>query len=190
MDRRAQEVLDFWLGELTPEDWFRVDDALDARIRDRWMPLWREARDGGLRDWIVAPLSALALVIVTDQFPRNMFRGSGEAFSSDRRALTVAKAAVLAGYDKRVEMPGRGFFYMPMMHSEVPVEQDRCVRLFLLACGRESENVRHARAHREIIRRFGRFPFRNVALGRDSSPEEEAFLAEGGYLGMLKKLAA
>lgn len=190
MDPRAQDVLDFWLGELQPKDWMSGNEALDTRIRDRWLPLWEEARAGGLRDWTVSPRTCLALVIVADQFPRNMFRGSAKAFSSDRRALAVAKAAILAGHDKRVDLPARVLFYMPLMHSEVTVDQDRCVRLMLLACGRDSDRLQHARAHREIIRRFGRFPFRNAALGRETSPEEEAFLAVGGYAGMLKELAA
>ena len=190
MDSAAQGVLDFWLGELTPEDWFKVDEGLDARIRDRFRPLWEQGRTGGLREWTLSPMSCLALVVLLDQFPRNMFRGSALAFASDRRALAVAKGAVLAGHDRRIDPPGRGFLYMPFMHSELPVDQDRSVRLFLLGFGRDAEFLSHARAHREIIRRFGRFPYRNAALGRESTPEEVAFLEEGGYAAMLKELAA
>jgi uncharacterized protein (DUF924 family) len=190
VDALAQELLDFWLGELTPEDWFRGGETLDARIRDRWWPVWEEARHGAFREWTVAPRGCLALVILLDQFPRNMFRGSALAFASDRRALAVARAAVLAGHDRRLDLPERAFVYMPFEHSEAQVDQDRCVRLFLLAFGKEHEFLRHARAHREIIRRFGRFPYRNAALGRDSTPEEVAFLEAGGYEAMLKELAA
>jgi uncharacterized protein (DUF924 family) len=190
VDPAAQELLDFWLGELKPDGWFRVDEALDKRIRDRWRPLWEEARAGGLREWTVAPMSCLALVILLDQFPRNMFRGSALAFASDRRALAVAKAAILAGHDRRVEGPERGFFYLPFEHSELQVDQDRSVRLVLLAFGKDSEYLVHARAHREVIRRFGRFPYRNAALGRESTPEEVAFLDAGGYAAMLKEIAA
>jgi uncharacterized protein (DUF924 family) len=190
VDPAAQDVLDFWLGELTPEDWFKVDEALDTRIRDRWRPTWEEARDGGFREWTVAPQSCLALVILLDQFPRNMFRGSALAFASDRRALTVARAAVLAGHDRKIGLPERSFMYLPFEHSELLVDQDRSVRLLLLAFGKDHEFLKHARAHREIIRRFGRFPYRNAALGRDSTPEETAFLEAGGYAAMLKELAA
>ena len=190
MDPQAQELLDFWLRELTPDDWYRADDALDARIRDRWRPLWETARAGGLREWTVTPHGCLALVILLDQFPRNMFRGSALAFASDRRARAVTKSAVLAGLDRKVGLPERAFFYMPLEHSEFLVDQDRNVRLFLLAFGKDHEYLRHARAHREIIRRFGRFPYRNAALGRESTPDEVAFLEAGGYEAMLKELAA
>jgi len=186
----AQELLDFWLDELTPDDWFRGGDELDARIRDRWLPRWEEARAGAFREWTVTPQGCLALVLLLDQFPRNMFRGSALAFATDRRALAVARAAVLAGKDRKVDLPARAFLYLPFEHSEALVDQDRCVRLFLLAFGKDHEFLTHARAHREIIRRFGRFPYRNAALGRESSPEEIAFIEKGGYEAMLKELAA
>ena len=190
MDRVAQDLLDFWLGELKPEDWFRVDEGLDSRIRDRWLPIWEEGARGKLRQWTVAPRSCLALVILLDQFPRNMFRGEARAFASDRLALAVTRGALLAGHDGRVGLPERSFFYLPLMHSEVQADQDRSVRLFLLAFGRDGGHLRHARAHREVIRRFGRFPYRNAALGRTSTPEEEAFLAQGGYSTLLEQMAA
>jgi uncharacterized protein (DUF924 family) len=180
MDARAQELLDFWLDEVGPDGWYRQDDALDARIRERWGPLWEEAHAGGLVDWTVDAPSTLALLLLLDQFPRNMFRGSARAFATDARAVAVAKAAILRGLDRRVPLPERQFFYLPLMHSEVQVEQDKAVRLFLINFGR-GDGVRHARAHRDIIRRFGRFPFRNAALGRESTPEEAAFLEAGAY---------
>ena len=189
MDVAAQELLDFWLGEIGPEGWFKVDEALDTRIRDRWQPLWEEARDGKLIEWTVAPRSSLALLILLDQFPRNMFRGSAQAFSSDRRALSVTRSAILRGQDRRVELSERSFFYLPLMHSEVQADQDRSVRLYLIAFGHD-ENLRHAKAHREIIRRFGRFPFRNAALGRTNTADETAFLEAGGYLKLLDEIAA
>jgi len=190
VDALAEEVLDFWLRELTPEDWFRGGEALDARIRERWLPTWERANAGAFREWTVAPKSCLALVLLLDQFPRNIFRGSAMAFASDRRALAVARAAVLAGHDRKLGLPERAFVYMPFEHSEAQVDQDHSVRLFLLAFGKDHEFLLHARAHREIIRRFGRFPFRNAAFGRESTPEEVAFLEEGGYAAMLKELAA
>jgi uncharacterized protein (DUF924 family) len=190
MAPEAQDLLDFWLGELTPEDWFRASDEIDARIRDRWLPPWEEARAGGFREWTVSPRSCLALIVLLDQFPRNMFRGSAQAFASDGRALAVARGALLAGHDRRVEPPERAFFYMPFEHSEAQVDQDRSVRLFLLGFGKDHAFLTHARAHREIIRRFGRVPYRNAAFGRESTPEEIAFLEAGGYAAMLKELAA
>jgi len=190
VDSVAEEVLDFWFGTLTPEDRFKVDPGLDDRIRDRWRPTWEAARAGSFREWTVAPRTCLALVIVLDQFPRNMFRGSAMSFATDRRALAVTKAALLAGHDTRLEGAERAFLYMPLMHSEVLVDQDRSVRMFLLGFGRDAAFLRHARAHREVIRRFNRFPYRNAALGRDNRPEETAFLAEGGYATLLEKLAA
>jgi uncharacterized protein (DUF924 family) len=188
MDRTAEELLAFWLDEVGPDGWFRQDEAFDASIRDRWGELWERARGGGLVEWRAAPRSALALVILLDQFPRNMFRGDARAFSSDGRAVAVAKTEILHGHDRRVELPARHFFYMPLMHSEIQTNQDRCVRLFLINYGREGY-LRHAVAHREIIRRFGRFPFRNAALGRESTPAEIAFLEAGGYLTVFKATA-
>ena len=187
MDGKARELLDFWLG-LGPEGWYRADDEVDAVIRDRWGALWEMGRTGGLSQWRVAPDSCLALVILLDQFPRNMFREDRRAFASDARALAVARTAILHGKDKRVELPQRQFFYTPLMHSEVLSNQDHSVRMYLLSFGREGL-LPHAQAHREIIRRFGRFPFRNAALGRESTPEEVAFLAEGGYMSMFNRFA-
>jgi uncharacterized protein (DUF924 family) len=109
-----------------------------------------------------------------------MFRGDAKSFASDDKALAVAKGAIERGLDKRVGLPGREFFYLPLRHSEVLGDQEKSVRLCLLNFG-HGDSLRHARAHRDIIRRFGRFPFRNAALGRASTPEEEAFLAAGGY---------
>ena len=114
-----------------------------------------------------------------DQFPRNMFRGDARSFASDRKARAVAKAAIQRGHDLRIEPPARQFFYMPLMHSEFLPDQEKSVRLFLLNA--PGENLQHAQAHRAVIRRFSRFPYRNAALGRRSTPKEEEFLAAGGY---------
>lgn len=190
MDRRAEELLDFWIDEVGEEGWYRQDDALDATIRDRWLPLWEEARAGGLDDWRYGPRPTLALLIVLDQFPRNMFRGDPRSFATDARARRVAGDAIGRGFDQRTPLPERQFFYMPFEHSELLTDQDRAVRLMLLAFGRDSEMLRHARAHREVIRRFGRFPTRNAALGRESRPDEVAFLASGGYSAALEAVSA
>jgi uncharacterized protein (DUF924 family) len=180
MDATAKALLDFWINEVGPDGWYRPDAALDARIRDAWLPYWERARDGGLREWMAAPQTCLALLILLDQFPRNMFRGDSRSFATDRQALSIANQAILRGFDKRVPLPERQFYYTPLMHAESLASQDKSVRLFLINFDR-GESLRHARAHREIIRRFGRFPFRNAVLGRESTPEEAAFLDAGGY---------
>ena len=128
-------------------------------------------------------------MILLDQFPRNMFRGSARAFSSDARALSTAKIAILHQRDQRVPLPGRLFFYLPLMHSEVQTNQDKSVRMMLLNAG-PGPNLKHALAHREVIRRFGRFPYRNAALGRESTAAEVAFIEGGGYLSLMKEMAA
>jgi uncharacterized protein (DUF924 family) len=189
MDQAAEELLRFWLDEIGPEGWFRQDAELDDRIRDRWSELWETGRAGGLTQWRCAPRSTLALVILLDQFPRNMFRGDARSFASDPQALAVTNIEILHGRDKRVAPAERNFFYMPLMHSEILSNQDKSVRLFLINYGR-GELLRHAVAHREIIRRFGRFPFRNAVLGRESTPEEAAFLENGGYRTEFERTAA
>ena len=185
MDTRAQEILEFWLNEVGPDRWYRPDPAIDSTIRERWLPLWETGRAGGLREWSCSPLGCLALLVLLDQFPRNIFRDDPRAFGSDARAVTVAKTAILHGVDRRVGTPERQFFYTPLMHSEMQSNQDKAVRLYLLSFGK-GELLRHARAHRDIIRRFGRFPFRNAALGRESTAEEQAFIDAGGYRAAFK----
>ncbi|MBC7133808.1 MAG: DUF924 domain-containing protein [Roseovarius sp.] len=182
------DVLRFWLDEVGPEGWYAVDDALDAQIRARFLDAWEDARAGACASWLTCPSGTLAYVILTDQFPRNMFRGEARAFDTDRAALTAAKLAIGRGWDMRIDEPARQFFYLPLMHSENLCDQDRCVRLI---CERMPEhgpgNLLHARAHREVIRRFGRFPYRNAALGRPSTAPERAFEAEGGYGAIVRK---
>jgi len=188
MDTDAEAVLDFWLNEIGEKGWYVQDDALDARIRERWQPLWERARARELDSWRVAPRTTLALLILLDQFPRNMFRGEARAFATDRCALSVAKQAILQGFDQRVPVPERQFFYLPLMHSELRTDQDKSVRLFLLNLGK-GESLRHARAHREVIRAFGRFPYRNAAMGRVMTAEETSFLSAGGYMAALEATA-
>ena len=190
MDATAEELLHFWMEEIGEEGWYKVDAAVDENIRDRWGALWEVGRAGGLADWKAQARSTLALLILLDQFPRNMFRGDARAFSSDRLALQTAKLAILHGRDQKIGLPERQFFYLPLMHSEVQTNQDKCVRLILTNFGHDDDHLKHAVAHREIIRRFGRFPFRNAALGRQSTPAEEAFIAAGGYSEILKQIAA
>ena len=174
-----EEVLSFWLDECEPKDWYVADEKLDATIRARFEPVWRKAMDGGLSQWMAYPSGCLAYIILTDQFSRNMFRGTGGAFASDFAAKAVAKQAINKGWDMRIDAPARQFFYLPLMHSENLCDQDRCVRLMKERMGPDS--LLHARAHREVIRDFGRFPYRNEALGRKSTAAELAYISKGGY---------
>ncbi|RMF38231.1 MAG: DUF924 domain-containing protein [Alphaproteobacteria bacterium] len=185
-----ESILDFWLNRVGPEGWYKSSPELDAEIRNTYMQTWREAAAGKLDGWLTQPRNALALIILLDQFPRNMFRDRAEAFSSDAHARYCAKRAIGMGHDLRIDPPERQFFYMPLMHSECHTDQDRCVRLFQMRMpGSSQDNLLHARAHREIIRRFGRFPTRNAALGRENSPAERAYLEQGGYRGIVEELA-
>ena len=180
-DRLAHDVNAFWLTEVGPERWYAADDGLDEQIRERFTPLWRRAAAGELDDWIVRPETSLALLILLDQFPRNMFRGDKSAFSTDCRALAHAKKAISLGHDLNVDEPARQFFYLPLMHSECLVDQDRCVRLIMTRMPKTgAENLPHAKEHRNVIRQFGRCPDRYGALGRTSTESEKAFLAEIG----------
>jgi uncharacterized protein (DUF924 family) len=182
----VEEVLSFWLGA-GPEKWYKQDEAFDAEITRRFATLWGQGAAGALDErWATNPKGALALIILLDQFPRNMFRGEARAFHSDARALSIACYAIDRGWDKRVDGLERQFFYMPFMHSERLTDQDHCVRLFKERL--PGDNVLHARAHRQIIRRYSRFPYRNAALGRKTTAAEQEFLDGGGYGKILNEL--
>ncbi|NHQ72955.1 DUF924 domain-containing protein [Roseovarius gahaiensis] len=186
-----QEVLSFWLDEVGPKRWYAVSDDLDSAIRDRFEEAWREACEGSCALWLTYPSGTLAYIILMDQFPRNMFRGQGKAFASDRAALAAAKAAVHRKWDLRIDEPARQFFYLPLMHSENLCDQEQCIRLI---CERMPEtgadSLLHARAHREVIRKFGRFPYRNTALARATTAAEQTYVDNGGYGSTLRKLQA
>lgn len=176
------EVLEYWLDEVGPEGWYRGGDELDSQIRERFLEIWERVWNGECDFWRTSPSGALAYIVLTDQFPRNMFRSDGKAFASDGAALAASKAAIAKRWDMRVDEPARHFFYMPLMHSECLADQDRCVRLMLTRLPETGQkNLPHARAHREVVRRFGRFPTRNEALGRVSTASEADYLAAGGY---------
>lgn len=176
-------VLDFWFGEprgASRPEWFRKESAFDGAIRERFGVLHAHAAGGGLGDWEREPESALALVVVLDQFSRNLFRNDARAFAQDARALRVAKAIVERGWDRERLPVERQFLYLPFEHAEDMAEQDRAMALFGALEGfPETKGLTEwAEKHRVIIRRFGRFPHRNAALGRVSTPEEIAFLRE------------
>lgn len=183
------EVIEFWLSEVGPKGWYISTEALDQKIRNKYMDLWSQALNGGLHEWTSDPRGALAYLLVTDQFPRNMFREDPRAFATDPRARAVAKHAVDVGFDMKIEEPERQFFYLPLMHSECLTDQDRCVRLILTRMPKDGgSNLLHARAHRRVIRRYGRFPYRNNALARCSSEDEKTFLEQSGYGGIVEEL--
>ena len=176
---QPSDVLDFW-REAGPQRWFRKDEAFDADFRSRFLALHEAAARGELDAWRDTPDGALALLILLDQFPRNAFRGTARMYATDAAAREVARAAVDSGFDVLASPELRPFFYLPFMHSERLEDLDRCVELSKAVGG---EHHKYAVHHRGIIERFGRFPHRNAVLGRKSTPEEERFLAEGGFGG-------
>ncbi|MBV1865530.1 MAG: DUF924 domain-containing protein [Rhodobacteraceae bacterium] len=188
---KAQEILDFWLDEVGPEGWYIADDALDQKIRDRFLGDWELAAKGKYCDWRTYPDKALALIILLDQFPRNMFRNDKQAFSTDKLARCAARHAIDAKFDLRTPEPARQFYYLPLMHSECLTDQERCVRLVTTRMPETSViTLPHARAHRELIRKYGRFPFRNQALERKSTAAEAEFLGTKGYQQTLQDILA
>jgi len=183
------EVLGYWLDDVGSDGWYKQDDALDADIRARFGKTLEGAAEGRFSLWLTYPSGALAYIILTDQFSRNMHRGTAGAFATDRAALTAAKSAIAKGWDLKIDEPARQFFYLPLMHSENLCDQDRCVRLILERMPLHgAEHLLHARAHRAVIRTFGRFPARNAALARPSTMAEQGYLAHNGYGDLLREL--
>ncbi|SLN29638.1 hypothetical protein ROJ8625_01296 [Roseivivax jejudonensis] len=176
------DILTFWLDEVGPEGWYKQDAALDGEIRDRFSETLEGAMQGRYALWLTYPSGALAYIVLLDQFSRNIFRDDPRAFAADRVALAASKQAVHRGWDMKIDEPARQFFYLPMMHAENLCDQERCVRLIKERMPQNgAPNLLHARAHREVVRRFGRFPHRNAVLGRATTEEEARFLEEGGY---------
>jgi uncharacterized protein (DUF924 family) len=175
----AKVVVAFWEGA-GPALWFAKDDDFDRRFRERFLLLHEAAARGELDGWNATPDGALALAILLDQFPRNAFRGTPRMYATDAAALRLADAAIAAGHDRFVAPDLQAFFYLPFGHSENLADQDRAVELCTRLGGRNFEQAEH---HRDIVRRFGRFPHRNAILGRPMTKEEEEYLANGGYTG-------
>jgi uncharacterized protein (DUF924 family) len=169
-DWRGQ-VLKFWFG-LDPESWWRGGEQLDRRVKQSFLKLWVEKRQLPADSFLTDPLTALAGVILFDQFPRNMFRGDAEQFATDHLALAIAKGAIDKGFDEQLERQESGFLYMPFQHSEQLADQDRSMLLFT-ALG-DDYQLGYAKKHHEVIARFGRFPHRNEMLGRAPRPDEIA----------------
>lgn len=173
-------IVDFW-RESGPSKWFAKDDAFDEAIRLRFEETHHCAARGEFASWEESAEGALALLLLLDQFPRNLYRGSAHSFATDGLALRIAAKAVDDRFDQQTEQSLRGFVYLPFEHSESPADQQRSVELFE-ALG-DDEMLKYAIIHRDIIDRFGRFPHRNATLGRNTTPEEQRFLDEGGFSG-------
>lgn len=196
----AHQVLTFWFGDDPQQDWpephrgdlwFRGGPEVDAHIRTQFGPLVDEAMAGGLTDWEATPMARLALILLLDQFSRNVYRGQARAFAGDARAQALTQRTVDAGEDNGLPRAGRLFVYMPLMHAETLAQQDACVacieRLHAGASGAAqdilADNLRYAVLHRDIVARFGRFPHRNAVLGRESTAAEIEFLKDGPRFG-------
>ncbi len=170
-------VLEFWFGPGMKERWFKKDPAFDAEVRARLGVLQERAAAGEFGAWPGCAEGCLALIVLLDQVPRNLFRDAARAFATDAAAREVTVHALAQGFDAAFSQDQRGFLYMPLEHSESVEDQDLCLRLTALL----DENPawrEWALPHRDIIARFGRFPHRNAALGRESTPEERAFLEQ------------
>lgn len=178
---RPREILDFWFGA-GPEKWFAKDDAFDAEIGRRFAGTHAAACEGRLDDWARDAQGALALVIVLDQFSRNLHRGDHRAFSNDAKALGLAREAIRRRFDVEVPAVARQWFYLPFMHSEDMAVQEESLHFYATRLD-DPVALRFAREHAEIIRRFGRFPHRNAVLGRQTTAEEQTYLDGGGFAG-------
>lgn len=179
MDTRPGDVVAFW-REAGPSRWFAKDAAFDVRFRERFQAAHDAAVRGALEAWEADATGALALILLLDQFPRNCFRGTPRVYASDALARAAADRAIAAGHDQQVEPALRLFFYLPFAHSEDLADQERSVQL---QTPLGADTLAHALGHREIVRRFGRFPHRNAILGRETTPQEQAFLDAGGFAG-------
>ncbi|HEX2215518.1 MAG TPA: DUF924 family protein [Xanthobacteraceae bacterium] len=180
MNVAPQDIIAFWQAA-GQKKWFEKDADFDEEIRTRFLDMHEAAARGDLDTWSGTPEGALALLILLDQFPRNLFRGEARAYATDAKARERARAALARGFEQKVPQELRTFFYLPFMHSENLADQERCVELYR-ALG-DDYSLKYAEDHADIIRRFGRFPHRNAILGRETTAEEQAFLDAGGFAG-------
>jgi uncharacterized protein (DUF924 family) len=175
-----KQIVSFW-EKAGPKRWFGKDPAFDRKIREQFLVTHQAAAMEKLAAWEESAEGALALILVLDQFPRNMFRGTSRAFGSDAQARAVAARAIERGLDRKVPVALRGFFYLPFEHSEHLADQEK--NLKLVRATKDKELVKWAKIHYDIIKRFGRFPHRNEILGRNSTSDETVFLENGGFRG-------
>lgn len=176
-ERSIRSLLEFWFAEETRRRWYDSTPAFDMLCRERFGDLSARAAAGDLHDWEKSAEGALALCLLLDQIPRNIHRGSPKAFETDRKAVDVASRAIENGFDHVLDEERRKFLYIPFMHSERLADQERGIALYEAAG--DADSLKFAEEHADLIRRFGRFPHRNAILGRESTAEEKAFLADG-----------
>lgn len=180
MNVTPEQVIAFW-REAGPKKWFKKDDTFDEEIRTRFGETLEKAGNGELDHWTHDPNSSLALILVLDQFSRNLHRDSAKAFENDDKCVAIVQDMMKSGDDRKVPDDLAPFIYMPLMHSENLADQEECITQ-MQRLGKQ-DNVKFAIIHRDIIEKFGRFPHRNKVLGRETTPEEQAFLDEGGFAG-------
>ena len=177
-NRTSSEILDFWFSERVKPLWFKKSAEFDREIKQRFLTIYSLAKTGALDSWRDNPRDTLALIILLDQFPRNMFRNTPRAFATDEKAVELTKYAVSQNYQQKLSDQQQVFLYMPLMHSENKTNQAKCVELFDEL--KKEENLKFALKHQKIIERFGRFPHRNQILGRQSTEAEREFLTQPG----------
>ena len=183
-------ILNFWLDEVGPNSWYSSDDSLDGLIERKFKETLKYILLGGHSLWLTYPSGALAYIIVLDQFSRNIFRGSKSSFAADRVAVAASKQSIKYEFDLKIDEPARQFFYMPLMHSENLYDQEKCIRQILQKLPLSGHNLlKHARAHRELIRSYGRFPNRNSQLGRTNTLIEQEYFDHGGYQAVLSRIS-
>jgi uncharacterized protein (DUF924 family) len=185
----AEEIVRFWMEDVGPEKWYAEDPELDKVIIDQFLDDRNAAKDGRLDDWQKTATGSLALLILLDQFSRNMFRGDAESFAADPKAQAVARHAIAADQDREIGPPLKQFFFVPFMHSEDLSVMDYGIEM-MRSRADMPHTLFHMRVHRRIIETFGRFPYRNEALGRTSSDEEKTFIESGGYRKLVEELEA
>ena len=182
-------ILNFWLDEVGPNCWYISNDSLDGLIEQNFKETFEYILSGGNSLWLTYPSGALAYIIVLDQFSKNIFRGSKKSFAADRIALAASKQSIKYEFDLKINEPARQFFYLPLMHSENLYDQEKCIRQILQKLPLSGHNLlKHARAHRELIRSYGRFPNRNSQLGRANTHFEQEYFEHGGYQAVLSRV--
>ncbi len=182
-------ILNFWLDEVGPNCWYSSDESLDGLIEQNFKETFEYILSGGNSLWLTYPSGALAYIIVLDQFSKNIFRGSKKSFAADRIALAASKQSIKYEFDLKINEPARQFFYLPLMHSENLYDQEKCIRQILQKLPLSGHNLlKHARAHRELIRSYGRFPNRNSQLGRANTHFEQEYFEHGGYQALLSRV--
>jgi len=182
-------ILNFWLDEVGPNSWYSSDDSLDGLIERKFKETLQYILSGGHSLWLTYPSGALAYIIVLDQFSRNIFRRSKSSFAADRVAVAASKQSIKYEFDLKIDEPARQFFYMPLMHSENLYDQEKCIRQILQKLPLSGQKLlKHARAHRELIRSYGRFPNRNSQLGRTNTFFEQKYFNDGGYEAVLARI--